>query len=489
MKGLGVANRFQNLSAGQSRLLASFGSLILILSLVMGSFNIGEISASEPVEHSSSISVEKVFTLANESASTTNETYFTLDVFVFLTNGGLKDTTDVRIDAYALESSSGLGRSNSNTVLGNLPAQTSQVGIVQLVIPRNTTYDIELLIWKEGKVVITAAATVTVASESSETGASSSTYKVDGDEASWDSGDLEYGTDSATRSMSIDLFGDAEFVGCMLWLLGILFFIGLLINLNNRYETSKVVPKTVFPPVKLRVPSMNLMKAIAGLGVLLILSSIWLSAFVDEPEKMARPEGGPHLNVVNVFPLVTPLADNESTLSLQVILTNEGDEDTESVELRAFAVESTSGIAKAEATTVVLNSEAEKTSMADLDMVIPDGQRYVIWLLATKEDKVVLHGKRTIVSVGGSGSAQAWSTVKADQQGSPRALALWASTPDPEPWNVIGISKENFSDTILLAGLAMLGGILGLMMLHPDNIRGDEEEEKATPELESDVDE
>ena len=115
------------------------------------------------------------------------------------------------------------------------------------------------------------------------------------------------------------------------------------------------------------------------------------------------------LEVDEVYFSTKELGGTDTDLEILVFITNEGDDDVSRVEIRAFAVETDSNIARDEARVELSGLKAETSLEGKLYITIPNNDTYRIELLIFEEGKLSIRGSGT-VDLTGVGSASDYRT-------------------------------------------------------------------------------
>ncbi|MCK5772344.1 MAG: hypothetical protein KAH57_01015 [Thermoplasmata archaeon] len=115
------------------------------------------------------------------------------------------------------------------------------------------------------------------------------------------------------------------------------------------------------------------------------------------------------LEVDEVYFSTKELGGTDTDLEILVFITNEGDDDVSRVEIRAFAVETDSNIARDEARVELSGLKAETSLEGKLYITVPNNDTYRIELLIFEEGKLSIRGSGT-VDLTGVGSASDYRT-------------------------------------------------------------------------------
>lgn len=142
-----------------------------------------------------------------------------------------------------------------------------------------------------------------------------------------------------------------------------------------------------------------LLGAVASVALLVVLIIvIW-------PEETVSTD----LEVDEVYFSTKELGGTDTDLEILVFITNEGDDDVSKVEIRAFAVETDSNIARDEARAELSGLKAKTSKEGKLYITVPNNDTYRIELLIFEEGKLSIRGSGT-VDLTGVGSASDYRT-------------------------------------------------------------------------------
>ncbi len=141
------------------------------------------------------------------------------------------------------------------------------------------------------------------------------------------------------------------------------------------------------------------------LGAAVSVAILVTLIFVIWPEETVSTD----LEVDEVYFSTKELGGTDTDLEILVFITNEGDDDVSKVEIRAFAVETDSNIARDEARAELNALKAKTSKEGKLYITIPNNDTYRIELLIFEEGKLSIRGSGT-VDLTGVGSASDYRT-------------------------------------------------------------------------------
>jgi len=144
--------------------------------LLVGTIIVSKISLQEEEDGPpSQLYVEEVYFVMTDQ----NEETTYMDIMVFVTNNGDKSLSDVKVRAFAVEIDSNLARDENEKSMGEVKGQTTVEGTLNIALPNNDSYRVELLVFKEGKLSIRGSGTVNLKGVG--TASDYETEKFDGD--------------------------------------------------------------------------------------------------------------------------------------------------------------------------------------------------------------------------------------------------------------------------------------------------------------------
>ena len=180
------------------------------------------------------------------------------------------------------------------------------------------------------------------------------------------------------------------------------------------------------------------------------------------------------LEVDEVYFSTKELGGTDTDLEILVFITNEGDDDVSKVEIRAFAVETDSNIARDEARAELSGLKAKTSKEGKLYITVPNNDTYRIELLIFEEGKLSIRGSGT-VDLTGVGSASDYRTE--------------SGAGSDDAYDTLGMSEpEGASASILICmfmGVVAVGvGILIAVVVAASKKKGSAgPEERREPEL------
>jgi len=101
------------------------------------------------------LEVEEVYFVVKDQ----NGDQFTLETFAFITNEG-DDDCEVRIRAFAIDVQTNLAMDQASVSIGKVAAQKTEEASVDMDLPKDGKYRVELLIFKDEKVTVKGSGTV-----------------------------------------------------------------------------------------------------------------------------------------------------------------------------------------------------------------------------------------------------------------------------------------------------------------------------------------
>lgn len=126
---------------------AWYGVAIL---LMIGGIVLGCLLPEEEEVGVEALKVEDVFFVKTRQDGLMTD----MNITIFITNDGDVDVNSLKVRAFAVEENSNLARDEDLTDLGNIEKQTTSEGKLQIRIPNNLSYRIELLIFKNDEISI-----------------------------------------------------------------------------------------------------------------------------------------------------------------------------------------------------------------------------------------------------------------------------------------------------------------------------------------------
>ncbi|MBN1389136.1 MAG: hypothetical protein JXA22_00680 [Candidatus Thermoplasmatota archaeon] len=132
-------------------ILVSAAVLLLVITIVLGYF---VFKVEEKKE--SDLIVEDVQFIMRGADSERSR----IEIAVFISNVGNKDVGNLKIRAFTVETGSNLAMDDSSTTLTDVRQQTTVEGDLMVDIPNNDSYRMELLIFREDRLVIRGSGTI-----------------------------------------------------------------------------------------------------------------------------------------------------------------------------------------------------------------------------------------------------------------------------------------------------------------------------------------
>ncbi len=204
------------------------------------------------------------------------------------------------------------------------------------------------------------------------------------------------------------------------------------------------------------------------LGVAASVALLVVLIIVIWPEETVSTD----LEVDEVYFSTKELGGTDTDLEILVFITNEGDDDVSKVEIRAFAVETDSNIARDEARAELSGLKAKTSKEGKLYITVPNNDTYRIELLIFEEGKLSIRGSGT-VDLTGVGSASDYRTD--------------SGVDDDAGYGGIEMSEDGAASAPILICLFMgvvVIGILVVVVVAMSKKRGSvEPEKKVEPEL------
>jgi len=166
--------------------------------VLIGTIIVGYLFFHEEEEASSGrLKVEEVyFVMTDQDEYVTN-----MDIIVFITNEGEKTLSEVKVRAFAIETDSNLARDENEKTLSTVEGKTTIEGTLNIELPNNDTYRVELLVFKEGKLSIRGSGTVNLIGVGQASAYQTNEADIDGDGAM----DSETGTGALSLGSSSGL--------------------------------------------------------------------------------------------------------------------------------------------------------------------------------------------------------------------------------------------------------------------------------------------
>ena len=169
--------------------------------------------------------------------------YTDLKISLLLTNDEDGDIDQVRVRAFAIETDSNLARDEDTISMGRIPGQTTSEGELNISVPNNESYRIEILVFEESKLTLKGSGTIDLtgvekASEYESTGGGAAHPSFDSAED--ESGGISFG-DSDTAPVAI----------CMFMVLGIIIVVvvvGIIIGVTRKEHVPEKIDETERPP-------------------------------------------------------------------------------------------------------------------------------------------------------------------------------------------------------------------------------------------------
>ncbi len=180
------------------------------------------------------------------------------------------------------------------------------------------------------------------------------------------------------------------------------------------------------------------------LGAAVSVAILVILIIVVWPEKTVSTD----LEVDEVYFSTKELGGTDTDLEILVFITNEGDDDVSKVEIRAFAVETDSNIARDEARAELSGLKAKTSKEGKLYITIPNNDTYRIEILIFEEGKLSIRGSGT-VDLTGVGSASDYRTE--------------GGSGDDDAYDTLGESTEDASAAGVFICLFM--GAIGIVVL------------------------
>jgi len=127
--------------------------VVLIIVVVLGYYTF-----REEKEEELDLMVDEVYfkTKASELGGSTTD----IDIVVFVTNQKENDVEKVVLRAFAVDTSSNLARDEARTVIGRLPGDKTEEGLLSIKVPNSDTYRIEIIVFANDKIAIRGSGTV-----------------------------------------------------------------------------------------------------------------------------------------------------------------------------------------------------------------------------------------------------------------------------------------------------------------------------------------
>lgn len=135
-------------------ILASAAVLLLIVTIVLG-----YLAFKGEEKKESDLRVEDVQFIMRGADSERSR----IEIAVFISNIGNEDVNKLKIRAFTVETGSNLAMDDSSTTLTDVKQQTTVEGKLMVEIPNNDSYRMEMLIFKDDRLVIRGSGTIDLA--------------------------------------------------------------------------------------------------------------------------------------------------------------------------------------------------------------------------------------------------------------------------------------------------------------------------------------